>query len=113
MHLFWLVLFVPAVILSQWVWPILRQRSIWTLSTITFGGLIVAWMAMGLPGLASNEQNVDGVLRMFAFRLVASTDLPLVQLFAACGVGWLRSKRQPVRPLSPEPELPVEQPVSG
>ena len=54
---------------------------------------------------------------MLAFRLIASSDLPLVQLSIACLVGWLWSKRSPALiPISvPESELnlPDEQPVLG
>jgi len=116
-HLFWLALFVPAVILGQWVWPILKRRSVWSLGAIIIGSLIVAWLAMGWPTLENNQQTLDGVMNMFAFRLVTSTDVPLVQLLVACAVGWLRSKKQPASVSDPkdelESELPAEQPVLG
>ena len=111
MHLFWLTLFVPAVILGQWVWPILKQRSIWSLSVLTISLLIVAWLAMGLPTLGTAEQNLAGVLTMFAFRLIGSTDLPLVQLLVACLVGWFRSSR--MRIAVPESEFPAEPSIVG
>ena len=122
MHLFWLALIVPAVILSQWIWPVLRRRSIWSLGAIMIGTLIIAWLAMGLPTLENSDRTFNGVMRMFAFRLVASTDLPLVQLLAACAVGWFRSKKEPASlnqmstldpDADPESELPAEQPVLG
>lgn len=111
--MFWLTLFVPAVILGQWVWPILKQRSIWSLSALTISLLIVAWLAMGLPTLSTAEQNLAGILKMFAFRLIGFTDLPLVQLLVACAVGWFRSSRVRISAPEPETELPVEQPVPG
>jgi len=110
-HLFWLTLFVPAVVLGQWIWPILKQRSIWSLSVLTISLLIVAWLAMGLPTLGAAEQNLLGVLQMFAFRLVGSTDLPLVQLLVACLVGWFRSS--PMRIAVPESEFPAEPSIVG
>lgn len=91
MHLFWLTLFVPAVILGQWIWPILKRRSIWSLSAIVVGLLTIGWLVLGLPTLGVNEQNFAGVAKMFAFRVLASSDLPVFQLLIACSVGWLRS----------------------
>lgn len=71
----------------------LKQRSIWSLFTIIVGVLIVAWLAMGLPALGHDEQNVAGAIKMFAFRLIVFTDLPLVELLIAGLVGWSRSDR--------------------
>lgn len=101
MHLFWLLLFVPAVILGQWIWPILKQRSIWSVGAIVIGAVIVIWLAMGVPTLG-NQRSLEAILKMFAFRIVAFTDLPLFQLLAACCVGWFRSNR--VRSLHASPE---------
>lgn len=114
MHLFWLALFVPAVVLSQWIWPILKQRSIWSLSAIAVCLLTIVWLAMGLPSLGPSERNFEGILKMLAFRLVASSDLPLVQLLIASSVGWLRSGwSQPditrIAPSAHEPESPINE----
>ena len=74
-----------------------------------FGALIIAWLAMGLPTLGASERNFAGITKMFAFRLIASSDLPMVQLLIACFVGWLRSNRSPARIRTPalesEPDL--------
>ena len=95
MHLFWLVLFVPAVILGQWVWPVLKQRSIWSVLILVAAALVVGWLTLGLASLKGNQWNVSEIAKMFAFRSVAYTDLPLLQLLMASVVGWLRSKRTP------------------
>ena len=90
MHLFWLVLLVPAVILSQWIWPVLRQRSIWSVGVFVAVAVIAIWLVMGIPTLG-NQRSVEAIWKMIAFRIIAFTDLPLLQLLAACCVGWFRS----------------------
>ena len=108
MHLFWLVLFVPAVILSQWIWPILKQRSIWFVLILVASVSVVGWLVMGLPTLKADQWTVEEIAKMFAFRLAAYSDLPLIQLLAASVVGWLRSKRVPARdslPLETDSQL--------
>ena len=92
MHLFWLLLLVPAVLLCQWIWPVLKQKSIWSVGVLAVGVVTVIWLAMGVPTLG-NLLGLDAVLKMIAFRLVAFTDLPLLQLLAACVAGWLNSVR--------------------
>ena len=47
---------------------------------------------MGIPTLG-NQRTLEAILKMFAFRIIAFTDLPLLQLLIACGVGWFRSVR--------------------
>ena len=111
MHLFWLVLLVPAVILGQWIWPILKQRSIWSVSALIVATVIVAWLAMGIPTLGTNQPSLQEILKMFAFRIVTLTDLPLVQLLVACGVGWFRSKPVQVLTRVLNTESTEEQPV--
>ena len=113
MHLFWLVLLVPAVILGQWIWPILKQRSIWSVCFLVVGAVIVAWLAMGLPTLGTNQPSLREILTMFAFRLVTLTDLPLVQLLIACCVGWFFSKRVQVSKRVLEADPTIDQPVTG
>ena len=93
MHLFWLLLFAPAVILSQWIWPILRQRSIWSVAALVVGAVITVWLATGLPSLGSDGLPLGELLKRLTFQIVVSTDLPMLQLLAACGIGWLLSRR--------------------
>ena len=101
MHLFWLVLFVPAVILSQWIGPIFRQRSIWLVLVLIAGFSVAGWLAMGLPSLKTDQWTASEIARMFAFRLAVYTDLPLIQLLIASMVGWLRSKPTPSKVTTP------------
>ena len=101
MHLFWLVLFVPAVILGQWIWPVLKQRSIWIVLVLIAGLSIAGWLAMGLPILESDQWTVSEIAKMFAFRLAAYTDFPLIQMLIASAVGWLRSKPAPSKASTP------------
>jgi len=108
MHLFWLVLFVPAVFLAQWIWPILKQRSIWSVGAVVIAAVIAIWLAMGIPTLGG-QRGLEAILKMFAFRIVAFTDLPLVQLLAACCVGWFRSGRVQASPPKPEAESAMKQ----
>ncbi len=108
MHLFWLVLFVPAVILGQWVWPVLKQRSIWFVLILVAAASVVVLLAMGLPTLKTDQWTLSEIAKMFAFRLAISSDWPLLQLLVAFVVGWLRSKRAPVKdsaPLEAESQL--------
>ena len=108
MHLFWLVLFVPAVILGQWVWPVLKQRSIWFVLILVALTSVVVLLATGLPTLKTDQWTLSEVGKMFAFRLAVSSDLPLLQLLAASVVGWFRSKRVPAIdsvPLETESQL--------
>jgi len=93
-HTFWLALIVPAVLLSQWIWPVLRIRSIWSISTIIVAVVTLGWLAMGLVNLPTDQQNPMGVLMLAAFRFLSFTDLPLVQLLIGCAVGWLSSDRK-------------------
>ena len=72
---------------------------------------MIVWLAMGLPSLGASERNIGGIMKMFAFRLAVSSDLPLGQLLVACLVGWLLSggsKPSIVRgtPSCHEPESP-------
>ena len=97
MHLFWLALLVPAVVLGQWLLPILKQRSIWFVLILVAGLSGIGWLAMGLPILETDQWTVSGIAKMFAFRVAAYTDLPLLQLFVASLVGWLRSKSAPAK----------------
>ena len=46
---------------------------------------------MGLPTLGNGQATLEGLLKMFAFRIIAFTDLPLIQLLTACCVGWSTS----------------------
>ena len=112
MHLFWLALLVPAVILGQWIWPVLKLRSLWSVGVLAVGVVIVIWLAMGFSTLGG-QRGFDAVLKMFAFRLVAFTDLPLVQLLVACGVGWFFSARVRNSRRLPKTESVIDQPVPG
>ena len=113
MHLFWLTLAVPAVILLQWVLPVMKQRSIWSISFMIVGLMTLVWLAMGLITLEANHQNVQGISTMIIFRLISSTDLPLIQLLVACAVGWLRSDTRELYRAKPDFEVTAEQPVLG
>ena len=101
MHLFWLVLFVPAVILGQWVWPVLKQRSIWSVLILVAAALVVGWLTLGLAILKSDQWTLSEIAKMFAFRLAAYTDFPLIQMLIASAVGWLRSKPTPSKASTP------------
>ena len=104
------MLFVPAVVLGQWLWPILKQRSIWLVLILVAVASLIGWLAMGLPTLKTDQWTVVEIGNMFAFRLAAYTDLPLIQLVAASVVGWLRCKPAPDKnpvPLDPESQLPA------
>ena len=67
MHLFWLVLSVPAVILSQWIWPIFKQRSIWSVGFGVVGVAIVVWLAMGFTTLGNSQPTLVEILKMLPF----------------------------------------------
>lgn len=57
-HLFWLALLVPAVILSQWIWPVLKQRAIWFVLTLVVGVLLTIWLAMNVLPTESAQRTV-------------------------------------------------------
>lgn len=81
---------------------------------LILAALTVGWLAMGLPILKSDQWTVYEISRMFAFRLAAYTDLPLIQLLAASMVGWLLSKRAPVLLVAkPEPSESGSELVAG
>ena len=75
----------------------LRQRTIWFVLVLVAAALVVGWLALGLPSLKKELWTVPEIAKMFAFRLAAYTDLPLLQLLVASFVGWLRSKPAPVK----------------
>ena len=93
--MFWLALLVPAVILSQWVLPILRQKSIWFALTLVVGVLLTIWLAMGVSTLDSDQRTVSELWKMLVFRILVYTDLPLMQTLIAAVIGWGRSSRSP------------------
>jgi hypothetical protein len=115
-HLSWLALVVPAVLLSLWVFPNLKRSSVWFFGVVIFGSLAIAWAAMGFETLAADQQNLSDIASMMTYRLIAATDLPLLQLMAGCAVGWLCSRRQ----VASDPitdgvidEAPTKQPAPG
>ena len=96
------------MILGQWVWPVLRQRSIWFVLILVAGVSVVGWLAMGLPIPKADQWIMSEIAKMFAFRLAAYTDMPLLQLLTASVIGWLRSKPAPAKdsvPLETESQL--------
>ena len=100
--MFWLALLVPAVILGQWVLPILKQKSIWFVLTLVFGTLLTIWLAMGVSTLDGDQRTATGLWKMLAFRILVYTDVPLVQTLIAAVIGWGRSSRS--RKTQPEYE---------
>ena len=105
--MFWLALLVPAVILGQWVLPILKQKSIWFVLTLVFGTLLTIWLAMGVSTLDGDQRTATGLWKMLAFRILVYTDVPLVQTLIAAVIGWGRSSRS--RKTQPEYEVAAGQ----
>jgi len=106
MHTFWLALIVPGVILAQWVWPVMKLRTIWSISTAIVAVMTLGYIAMGIPALGPDQQTITGILTMPVFRCLSATDLPLIQLLIGCLVGWFRSnqtQREPAAELVAAP----------